>query len=253
MKYFSALLLTIFLSCKAPSELDNSADLEITKVLYKVGEPKLTTSKPRFDESLLTFELLYNKEKSVFRLQDKLIDDVQNNDYKITSIIYGGNFIYYKNNVANEKIFNVSFNGDVYNVSVPFQQYNWSISNETKIIEGFKCYKATAEFTQKDLKTNRIIQYNPIVWFTTEIPTSFGPRGLDGLPGLVLEGTFDGRKTFYATKISQEKNTIQKPKCNLSMQEEEFSAVMLEFSKEREKISTENAKEIQLGKKLISK
>ena len=34
-----------------------------------------------------------------------------------------------------------------------------------------------------------------------ELPYQYGPRGLDGLPGLVLEGKFSTGIYFYASKI----------------------------------------------------
>lgn len=57
--------------------------------------------------------------------------------------------------------------------------YQWTITDETKKIQGFTCYKATLKF--KDRKPEFI------VWFTPEIPFGAGPMEFVGLPGLVLE------------------------------------------------------------------
>ena len=53
----------------------------------------------------------------------------------------------------------------------------WEISDENKFIDKYKCYKATTVF--------RGIIWE--AWFTYEIPFSFGPWKLNGLPGVILQ------------------------------------------------------------------
>ena len=58
-----------------------------------------------------------------------------------------------------------------------------------------------ALFVEYDyLKKSKII-LKPEVWFTPEIPVPFGPKGFDGLPGLILEATNNGKTFIYASKI----------------------------------------------------
>src|SRR6218665_169661 len=72
-------------------------------------------------------------------------------------------------------------------------EIGWKISDETKKIGDFSCQKATAAF-----KGN-----NYIAWFTTDIPVSFGPWKLHGLPGLILECHDETNFfTVKATKIN---------------------------------------------------
>lgn len=78
--------------------------------------------------------------------------------------------------------------------------YQWTITDETKVIQGFTCYKAILKF--KDRKPEFI------VWFTPEIPFGAGPMAFVGLPGLILEL----RTPFYvygATYINL--NSDEKP------------------------------------------
>jgi GLPGLI family protein len=100
--------------------------------------------------------------------------------------------------------------GEVYLVEYPFQQYNWKITNEIKIIHGYKCFKATAHWEEFDYSRNISLKFDPEVWFTNEIPFPFGPKGLDGLPGLVLEGTFNGKTFFSVTEIQTEEKVKDK-------------------------------------------
>lgn len=66
------------------------------------------------------------------------------------------------------------------------QKINWSIEEETKIIGGYECQKATTHFRGRDYT----------VWFTTKIPVPYGPWKLQGLPGAILEA-YDTHKEIY--------------------------------------------------------
>ena len=61
----------------------------------------------------------------------------------------------------------------------------WEITEETKKIDRFLCQKATASFRGRVFNA----------WFTSEVPISFGPWKLNGLPGLILEA-YDTEKKF---------------------------------------------------------
>lgn len=83
----------------------------------------------------------------------------------------------------------------------------WEISQETKIIGGYLCYRAEYQ--------NPLYKYKkPVAWFTPKIPASYGPKIFTGLPGLILE-LEDNIVTFTAIKIElnpKEKIVIKKPK-----------------------------------------
>ena len=96
----------------------------------------------------------------------------------------------------------------------PYDEYKWEITTETKIINGFNCYKTATVKKQFDEVRNFIRRFWPIVWFAPEIPFSFGPKGLDGLAGLVLEATFNGNLFYYAANINlnfKDNVKIEKP------------------------------------------
>ncbi|WP_179349971.1 GLPGLI family protein [Winogradskyella pacifica] len=54
----------------------------------------------------------------------------------------------------------------------------WTITEESKVIDGYTCYAATID-KRNDKKVK--------AWFTPEIPVKHGPRGFNGLPGLIME------------------------------------------------------------------
>lgn len=108
---------------------------------------------------------------------------------------------------------------------VSYPKYNLKLTNETKSIGGYTCYKATSkevvEFSKikkgyKD-KVNDIV-----VWYTNEVPVPFGPLSIYGLPGLVLEMQY-GSAIYTATKIEiKNKNVSIKdiPKAKIISKEE---------------------------------
>lgn len=76
----------------------------------------------------------------------------------------------------------------------------WEIAEETKQINSFTCHKAVGDFR------GRIYS----VWFTLDIPVSFGPWKLNGLPGLILEASeAKNQYMFYVEKIEMNKEIIE--------------------------------------------
>ena len=76
--------------------------------------------------------------------------------------------------------------------SLPNQ--NWElIPEKTKTIQGHICNKAKINFRGSTF----------IAYYTSDIPTYYGPWKFNGLPGLILEVTLDDNPIFYwrATKI----------------------------------------------------
>ena len=82
----------------------------------------------------------------------------------------------------------------------------WKIGTETKEILGKKCTKATLTVAVKPATYNdtRITHKDTTetytAWFCKEIAVPFGPEGLYGLPGLILETKINSKITT-ATKV----------------------------------------------------
>ena len=203
----------------------------ITRVTYKIdveidsllaNTPLSKEGKKAFNS--LEYELIYDNSKSVYKPIDK-IESIEENDAVKFAKYISGKFCF-KDLVTKEKIQANEISDENFNVIKDFDEYAWEITTETKIINGYKCYKATTKKEEKDLLRGRVNQFNPVVWFAPVIPAPFGPNGLDGLPGLVLEGTFNGRIYFYATNIefnSNSKVVLEKPKKGKYLTEEEFN------------------------------
>ena len=78
-------------------------------------------------------------------------------------------------------------------------ELNWKILKKSKIIGGFKCYKAEATEILYS-RQGHYYRRKVTAWFAPEIPVSFGPQNYVGLPGLVLEVKRD-EFTIRATKV----------------------------------------------------
>ncbi|AWG24319.1 GLPGLI family protein [Flavobacterium kingsejongi] len=96
---------------------------------------------------------------------------------------------------------------DYYYIVETIPSIDWKITPESKTIGSFECNKAICRFRGRDYTA----------WFTTEIPGSFGPWKLNGLPGLILEAYDSTREVaFYATAINIPSHTpVRFPNQNL--------------------------------------
>lgn len=67
---------------------------------------------------------------------------------------------------------------------------NWKLSNDKKTISGYICQKATGDFGGRTFE----------VWFSADLPYSFGPWKLNGLPGLILSAKDSKNELSFVCK-----------------------------------------------------
>ena len=88
----------------------------------------------------------------------------------------------------------ISYRNYVYSENIP--QIAWKVEDSTQIILGYLNQKATASFRGREW----------VVWFTLELPYSFGPWKLFGLPGLIVKAeTADGYFSYTMVGIEKPK------------------------------------------------
>lgn len=90
------------------------------------------------------------------------------------------------NNLLKKTMWSNFLSGNQVYIKETTPNINWKISKEIKKIGKFTCKKASANFRGR----------NYTAWFSSEIPLSFGPWKLNGLPGLILEA-YDADKSVY--------------------------------------------------------
>ena len=137
---------------------------------------------------------------------------------------------YYYDLASNERYQKNNITGKV--LLVKKEPIEWSITKETKVIEGYNCRKAIAvqEFYTIDRKTEDLkTKEQPITaWFTTELPFSFGPENYGGLPGLVLELSTQGNNYMVENiKLKENRNrSIEFPDADKAITEQEAAKQM---------------------------
>ncbi len=97
-----------------------------------------------------------------------------------------GNSLYkYSSNGKMDRVENLV--GKYYVIDDKIPVINWTITQETKEIQGLACQKATAPFRGR----------NYTAWFCSALPYSNGPWKLGGLPGLILEASDDKNEVVF--------------------------------------------------------
>jgi len=123
----------------------------------------------------IVFELIFDGNVSVFRVEDKLdLDSEPNLTSKIANSL-PKTFVDFKTKtsysllILGKETFFIKENSNK----------DWQIKNSTKSIYGYKCRKAVII---DDIDKNIVTE----AWFTTEIPLNIGPSNYHGLPGLII-------------------------------------------------------------------
>lgn len=163
----------------------------------KVKNSKVPEIYRGLDNALISleYELDINNDRSHFFLIDGI--SINEKPTRIATLFSGKDEVYI-NKKENSFIKFKNYNGEKYYISY-LPSKKWNISNESKKIEGFLCYKATIEVTKR-IKKNLFKNHTIIAWFSPSIPFSFGPKEYCNLPGIILE-LVDDKITFLASKI----------------------------------------------------
>ena len=150
----------------------------------------------------VTFSMVFNKNESLLKKNEALQLDGA-----------GINLAYYQdsdkerysNTKQNIRLRHKEARGNDYLIHDSFDTWQWNISNQSKKIGKYTCYKATVNIkqaTQKGIKNTTVH-----AWFSPEIPFSFGPHSFDGLPGMILELSINNF-TYKAKKITINKHDL---------------------------------------------
>lgn len=169
-----------------------------------------------YKESNYTEGLLkFNGLNSSYNVKKKLKNESKI-DYTTLDIFAGGRHIYFVNITRKETIKqNCRTLGKCFLISNDL--FKWELSQEMRIIKGYKCYLAKSKTKDKNEKTI-------LAWYTNEIPTNFGPLTYSGLPGLILE-LDDGTLSYQEKKIklnTKKKIIIEEELNGIRITKEEF-------------------------------
>lgn len=172
------------------------------------------------------FKLLFNKNESIFEEEKSLT--INDKGVNLVKIMIGKGLFYTDKN--SKKILNQkeAF-GKIFLIDVP--QVRWVLTQRTKKIGNYSCYKATTEKEVENEKGKFVKKVT--AWYTPELPINFGPKDYFGLPGLILELT-EGNLLFKASKINVSFNKnihIKKPTKGKKVTLKEYNEIAKEIIK----------------------
>ncbi len=158
-----------------------SNPIDLTKADISIQEQLVKTSK---ESDKIEYVLNFNEFEVYFYAKKILL---QENMFNAYVIIGGGKLKLYQNKKTQEsreyidskRVGQVILNKKVL--------YDWTLTNESKNIDGYKCFKATSPYFKEDGTKNENPNLMITAWYCPEIPVKLGPLGYGDLPGLIIE------------------------------------------------------------------
>jgi GLPGLI family protein len=189
------------------------------------------------------FTLIFDKNASSYKEEGKL----SNGESFMTSNI-NATGLHYKN--INDKFYMVEKESlsKEFLIKETLLELNWKLTQESKKIGDYLCYKATAikklndsdagflreKKVKKDVKTSFIddkeqpTEVLVTAWYTPDIPVSQGPENYWGLPGLILE-IQNGKTVILCTKVvlnTKEKKEIKIPNKGKLVSQKQYEDIV---------------------------
>ncbi len=231
--YFILLIIITGLSSKMLAQ-SNSGEV-IYAVDIDLGESAKLDKRTNFNPfrsklqstaKKLKFELTFNKKESIFKIVEELAIDKDDLNIKMTISILRGQSLFYANLNENNFLEQNEVFGELVLINKDIAGLSWELTDETKQIGKYLCYRATSVKEGKD--RNFQITKTPITaWFCPELPYQFGPFEAIGLPGLVLE--YQLNYLIWRAeeiKFSETTYTIKKPEKGKLISEEEIDKII---------------------------
>ncbi|PZP52222.1 MAG: hypothetical protein DI598_01190 [Pseudopedobacter saltans] len=198
------ILALVFLPIISFGQDNNEKDIALGSVLYDFSYHFDTTDYNKVQRDIM--ELDFSKNLSVFYSKGaKDLDSTIKVETEQLNKSGGKGFVDFSLIARRMATNNESFFTDIINSTVYDQKkfddqnylvknktsvVNWEILDSTKKINNYTCQKAIG------ISTGRLYT----VWFSTDLPYSFGPRRLFGLPGLILEAYDEQNRIRFTLK-----------------------------------------------------
>ncbi len=188
--------ITYRVTSDSTSYIDSLAnDPNTSQHILEVNKRDVSEAKP------VNYFLIFNNKASIF-IPEYDISEMRRLKLGMnyTAFITKFDFKFYTDRKTNEVYGQSTF---VDRVNILYDDIHWTLTQETKQIGAYTCYKAiTFVSEEQDYGYNHT---KPITaWYTPQIPVSFGIQEFSGLPGLILEmdmGIQYGDIHFEAVKI----------------------------------------------------
>jgi GLPGLI family protein len=224
-KLASSFILILIVTCTAYAQQNTGKGLNIiyqTLTIFDldstiVNNVVATTLK---ETSPINSTLLIKENNALYYENIELSSDLVNNrSFEIRRIISNEGYQSIKYNTNTQKVIKHKFTlGTNFCINSNFADYIWAITSETKMIDKYKCYKATLK-KQVLSKDGGTLVKEVTAYFAPELPFSLGPLGYCGLPGLILE-LIDSSKNVRMVSLSYiNNNKLNYPSINNKCQQ----------------------------------
>jgi GLPGLI family protein len=153
----------------------------------------------------IQFSLIFNKTESLFEEVASMVSDEKKDSYLqllSRSMSFSGKL--FTNIKTGLVLHQKTLTSDVFLIESNVKGIKWNLTNETKKIDNYTCYKATTVTTIESVRG--AVDLPVTAWYAPSIPFSFGPKNYAGLPGLILELEVN-KLVFYAVKIELNKQS----------------------------------------------
>lgn len=174
------------------------------------------------------FELQFNSAASLYQLRNEVVEDNLSNKLAISTV--GGHTTYFKDLSQQSRIEQKRYSGQLLNVIMEYGRFAWNITRESKMIGQYLCYKAEATMVFSG-KFGEEVSTPIMAWFTMSIPAPYGPQGIDGLPGLILEATVgESDRYIYASKVTLHPGPLELklPKGGKAISNKEYEKILIQ-------------------------
>ena len=168
-------------------------------------------------------QLLFLGDESIFLSmpdEEDIRDHAGEEGGRINIKMGGGNNETYKNYATQKTVELRELGPKKYIIEDSLKKLAWKLADDTMLIKGYHCKKATTNNKQGD---------NIVAWYTEDIATTSGPEQFGGLPGLILQLDIgDGWIVFTAIDIQATagKQLVKAPTGAKKVTRPEFQKMM---------------------------
>lgn len=149
------------------------------ETMLRIGKGKsMYCSVPRFNRD----SLMYNNPDLFWQMERIRIESAKDPvERDMQMLSQSGRYVsfIYKNYPEGKVTETEYFDMQAWQYDEDWEKPEWEVTEETKDIIGYQCFKATADYRGRRWTA----------WFAPEIPVQDGPWKLCGLPGLILEAS----------------------------------------------------------------
>ncbi|WP_438426190.1 GLPGLI family protein [Aquimarina macrocephali] len=207
----------------------------MTQLISETEESKkIAKEKPRYYKTIadmdhgmqllledMEFNLFFKNNESKFKAETTL--EHEKNKLLRGALSYGiGEGLYYTHIESNEVLHQTDMIGQTF--IVKSEKINWKLSNESKKIGKYTCYKA--KYIEKTKAYGgKIHEKEVIAWYAPDISIPFGAVGYGNLPGLIIMLDYGGFVEFVVKRIDlnpKKEIKIKKPEKGELVTEKEL-------------------------------